>query len=86
MYVSENRETGGNFLVGVEGRIFNIQSDLQIAESVEPYDSVGAGYPYSLGYLYKNTDGTPKQRVKGALEAAVYFSAAVRPPFHYVTV
>ena len=75
LYTDGGEETGGNFLVGIDGRLFNIDSDFQVGESKNGYDAVGCGFSYSLGYLYSNPDSTPKKVVKKAIKAAIKFSA-----------
>jgi ATP-dependent protease HslVU (ClpYQ) peptidase subunit len=79
-----NEETGGCFLVGYAGRLFRIDVDFQIGESVEGYDSVGCGEDLALGSLFTTTDFdlTAKERILTALKAAEKFSGGVRSPFH----
>lgn len=78
-------ETGGTFLVGHAGRIFEIEGDFQVGEPAVPYASVGCGFELALGSLHTSlgTSGlTPHDRALRALEAAQAFSAGVRAPFH----
>lgn len=81
---SEEVETGGVFLVGYRGRLFRIEEDYQVGESIDLYDACGCGESYAKGalrimveqdYLYAN------QLIIKALETATYFSGGVRPPF-----
>lgn len=44
-------ENGGSFLVGYCGRLFKIESDFQVGESVDSFQSVGCGEPFALGAL-----------------------------------
>lgn len=83
-------EIGGNFLVAYKGRIFEIQSDYQVAEGHEAYNAVGCGQDLALGSFYTSdlsVLGTGDQaelariRVRTALAAAAAFSAGVHPPF-----
>lgn len=76
-------EKGGSFLVGVNGRLFNIQDDFQVAESVLDFDAIGCGYAYALGSLLstENAGLTEKKRLKTALKSASRFSTGVEPPF-----
>lgn len=81
--IVNNRETGGRFLVGVAGRLFQIEGDFQVAETEGNKMAIGCGAPYALGSMFA-TDGTylsPMSRVVDALEAARCFSAGVRPPW-----
>lgn len=75
-------EVGGEFLVGVRGRLFRICSDYQVGEPGKPYDAVGCGESYALGALFANGHLEPEQRVSEALTCAEAFSAGVRGPFH----
>lgn len=79
---NDEEESGGTLLVGVDGRLFSIYDDYQVAENVEPYAACGCGAELALGYLFASTDKPPEMRIKGALSAAERFSAGVRSPFH----
>jgi hypothetical protein len=90
--ISDNQETGGYFLVGTAGRIFEIQSDFQVCETVEDYAAVGCGDDLALGSLFSTQDNhldeamQPWDRLRLALDAAAHFSAGVRPPFNLIEV
>ncbi len=79
--------SGGTFLVGYLGQLFQIEDDYQVGENVHPFDAVGCGWSYALGVLYELRNGNlPAQaKLKRALEASHHFSAGVRPPFHFVS-
>lgn len=80
--VDSNVERGGTFLVGVQGRIFNIQTDFQVGEASDSFDSCGCGESYAFGALNVQPDTMdPKARVLQALETAAKFSGGVRGPF-----
>lgn len=81
------RESGGNFLAGVNGRLFEIYSDFQVAERIIPFTATGCGQDLMLGSLHATQDSGmhPEMRLQKALEAAAAFSAAVCPPFAYVS-
>ena len=77
-----NRELGGEFLVGIRGRLFGIHSDFQVSEAREGYTAVGSGYQLALGSLHnKGVLLSPRRRVLSALRAAEAHSAYVRRPF-----
>jgi ATP-dependent protease HslVU (ClpYQ) peptidase subunit len=78
--INNNRETAGTFLVGYKGRLFTVDSDYQVGESLNKFDAVGCGGSYALGSL-NSTIGEPEERIKKALETAEKFSAGVRGPF-----
>jgi len=76
-----NEEIDGSFLVGYQGRLFEIECDLQVGESVDGYNGIGSGGMIALGSLY-TSQGTPEERIRKALETAEHFNAGVRGPFH----
>lgn len=78
-------ESGGTFIVGVRGRLFEIASDYQVGEPVDPYASVGCGFAYALGAMAASS-GDPVARVRKALTIAARFSTGVRGPFRIVEV
>ena len=81
------REEGGLFLVGVQGRLFRIDDDFQVGESADGFAAVGSGEEFALGALYATARSrmAPRKRIKLALEAAERFSTGVRGPFAYIT-
>jgi ATP-dependent protease HslVU (ClpYQ) peptidase subunit len=85
--VRDGQESGGIFLVGVRGRLYQVESDFQVGRSVEGYEAIGCGDDLAMGALYATkdfTDWTPTQRATVALEAAAHFSAGVSGPFNFV--
>jgi len=77
-------ESGGNFLVGVDGRVFEIGKDYQVGESEANYAACGCGEDIANGALavltaVANMGG--REAAKQALEAAERHSAGVRGPF-----
>jgi ATP-dependent protease HslVU (ClpYQ) peptidase subunit len=73
-------ETGGVFLVGVRGRLFEIESDFQVGERVRPYAAIGSGMDVALGSLFTSS-GDPGRRLQAALLAADEFTTTVCGPF-----
>lgn len=84
--VKDSVESGGTFLVGVNGQLFAIEDDFQVVRVATPYHVCGCGERYALGALYQSTgmDMTPRQRIQSALKAATMFSGGVRPPYRIV--
>lgn len=78
---SNEVETGGNFLVATEGRLFAIQSDYQVGEAMRGYHAIGCGADYALGSLASTAGLSAEERVRRALECAELFSGGVRAPF-----
>jgi len=79
--VDKGEESGGWFLVGIRGRLFKIESDYQVGESVQPYEAVGCGEAYALGVFSVTHTVDPEDRIRLALGSAEKFSACVRAPF-----
>ncbi|SFM09289.1 hypothetical protein [Pelosinus propionicus] len=79
--IDKGEEIGGIFLVGVRGRLFQVESDYQVGESAYPYSAVGCGEAYALGALSVTHTIDPEKRIQLALSTAENFSAGVRGPF-----
>ena len=81
----KGEESGGNFLVGINGRLFEIYSDYQVSESEFHCSAVGCGYAYALGAFHAAdscvTNKSPDELITIALQAATKFSAGVCEPF-----
>lgn len=78
-------EKGGSFLLGYEGRLFKIDSDYQVAESVDGFDAAGCGEDVALGAMFAARHLAPTDRLTIALESSERFSAGVRRPFYIET-
>jgi len=84
---SSDEDTGGIFIVGLEGRIFTIDEDFHVGESVFNYMAEGSGGQIALGALHATKNQkNPKLRIKAALEAATEFNMAVAAPYTYIQV
>lgn len=84
----DSSESGGSFLIGYKGRLFQIQEDFAILETICNYQACGCGKDIALGSLY-STDHEhledcllPSYRLELALQAAEQFSTSVRSPFN----
>lgn len=82
----EEVERGGTFLVGLLGRIFEIESDYQVAEPADLFAAVGCGHDLAKGSLFTSEGQTKdlRKRALQALAAAERFSGGVRGPFEIV--
>ena len=83
--VKESGDKGANFLVGIDGRLFEIQNDYSVLEPLDGYSSVGCGEVAAKGSLYATTkykkDFTPEQHILTALESAEKNCCGVQRPF-----
>lgn len=83
--VENNEETGGFFLLGYAGHLYAIENDYQVGRSVDPFAACGCGMNYALAVLHTSTLKDPQARIIKALQTAEHFSAAVRGPFHVLS-
>jgi len=78
---NQNKESGGEFLIGFSGSLYHIFSDFQVAEMTLDYTACGCGDHYALGSLASTEDMKPRERVLKALKVAGEFSNGIRPPY-----
>ena len=76
--VKDNAESIGRFLVGIKGRLFQIQEDLALLERGQ-FDAIGCGSKYALGAMTV-MNGEPRQKIHKALYAASTLNVGVMPP------
>lgn len=76
-------KTGGNFIICVNDKIYNIQNDYSILEPSLNFTSCGCGEDFANASLFSTVGSkmTPIERIHLALKAASYFSEGVRGPF-----
>jgi ATP-dependent protease HslVU (ClpYQ) peptidase subunit len=79
----EGSDSGGSFLVGYKGKLYEIDDDYQVALLSDNIAAVGCGSPEAKGAMYAlaNTNFTPPEKIKKALEITSYLNTGVRPPF-----
>lgn len=79
----KGEESGGTFLVGYRGRLFEINSDYQVGEALDGYAAVGCGGEVAQGVMFATIGDyhSPEDRIRLALEAAERHSVGVRRPF-----
>jgi 20S proteasome alpha/beta subunit len=76
------RTIGSTILIGVKGRLFRMQPDLSVYESLDNRAIVGWGAPYALGALHGVSDmDLIALDVLGALRATAYYCPFVQLPF-----
>lgn len=83
--VQHEQVSGGQFLVGVNGRIFVIDNDFQVGWWRCDYAAIGCGADAACGSMHTSTLMLvePQKRVELALSAAEQHSAGVRGPFTF---
>lgn len=78
---SDGDEIGGCFLVGYKDRLFEIDSDYQVAENLDGIATAGCGYDVALGALYGNESEDILYKINKTLDIVVFLCNGVRPPF-----
>jgi hypothetical protein len=84
---SRASDDGGEFLVGIEGRLFYVGEDFHVSESAKPYAACGSGREIAIGALdvLETMGMDAESMLRRALEASAEHCAGVRPPFTFVT-
>lgn len=79
----ELQEHESVMLVGYKNKLYIIDSDFQVGEHIEPWNSCGSGAPYALGALKatSNINLTARERIIKALEAASHYNITVSAPY-----
>jgi hypothetical protein len=81
---NNGEKSGGFFLFAYKNKLYKIESDYQVGESVDGYDACGSGEYFALGSLH-STNGLiddPIKRIHMALKAAEYHAVGVAPPYY----
>jgi ATP-dependent protease HslVU (ClpYQ) peptidase subunit len=68
-------------LIGYQGRVYIIGTELSVHESVYGYAAIGSGDMVAYGALYVTQNEEPPARIKLALEASERHCSGVRAPF-----
>ena len=80
--IENSRESGGTFLIGYRGKIYNFQSDFSVIEPSRGFDACGHGFLQALAVMQALEDKPPEWRIMKALEITACTSQYVQPPFH----
>ena len=83
------QKRGGNFLLGVNDKLFEVQSDYSVLEPQAGFASVGCGKDVAMGSLittttYFSENLSPKEHIQFALEAAEKNCCGVQRPFRII--
>lgn len=79
--ISNGEESGGTFLVGYKGVLYEIDDDFQVGIPAAQYAAIGSGDTVALGSLYTSVGAEPEKRIHKALEASEFLTPYVRSPF-----
>lgn len=78
---SEDKDAG-ELLIGINGRLYEFNSDWHIGQNAYEYNSIGSGSQFAMGSLFSTRRiKSPSARITLALEASEAFSPYVRRPF-----
>jgi len=83
--IEQNKEKGGQFLIGYHGRLFSINNDFHVGDMLDGFDCIGSGAAVALGAMKALEGRPPKERIEQALEIAAYYVADVTGPFHLLS-
>ena len=89
LYKSENIDGNlGSFILAVNGHLFTVESDFQVAEQEELFTAQGCGAAYALGSLFTtaSVDMPIKDKVICAITAAQAFSSGCGGRIDYLKV
>ena len=82
---NDEEETSAQYLIGYRGRLYYLDKDFHVGHIKDNYYAIGVGSDIALGSLFSTEKVVDhKERLTIALNAAVKWSAAVRPPFNFV--
>ena len=83
-YIDKNVESGGNFLVGYRGSLYEIEEDFQVGRPTKDFLAIGCAEDFAMGamnILMDSEEINPKTILRTALKTAEEFSAGVAGPF-----
>ena len=85
----DGKEWGGDFLVGYDGRIFNVEANFSVFETSECYHAIGSGDREALAALHTIDAILPKlpisSKIEIALQASAKFNSSVSSPFTIIS-
>ena len=87
--INNNVETGGNFILGYKGNLYEIDNDFQVAKPKNPFCCVGSGMFFAYGamrILIKDVSLKPDEILTQALEVAEEYNPFVRGPFKILNI
>ncbi len=82
LHYDDGQTKGSSFLLGYQDRLFKIDFDFHIGESLVDYYAIGSGEQIAYGALYvlDKLKMEPVEKVRRAIEASALFSIGVIEP------
>ena len=86
----DSRQEGGQFLIGIQGVLFEIDSDFAVLRMKDGYNAIGSGSYYALSVMYvlkkkinqySEIVEPSAYMIELALESTSYFCNSVSAPF-----
>lgn len=86
IFDEDNKNKGANFIVGVDDKLFEVQSDYSVLQPELGFCSVGCGESVAMGSLIttKDEDIDIPTKIQKALECAEMYSCGVQRPFRII--
>jgi len=87
IFDEDAKDRGANFIVGVDNKLFEVQSDYSVLEPMDGICAVGCGEYTAMGSLYSTKNDETKtipERIQIALEAAEHCCCGVQRPFRII--
>lgn len=82
--VDSSVEKGTTFLLGYNGRLYSVFSDMQVNADRGGYAAIGSGADWALGSLWSTRNIKNESiRIREALGAAGHFCNTVCPPYYF---
>lgn len=86
--IESNSESGGCFLVAVDKRVFKIEDDYQVSESLDNFTSCGSGEDHAYCCMKTlsliKSDMSTEDKLKTALTVAESIGCFVKKPFNII--
>ena len=87
--IDEQDELLGNVIVAYEDKIYQIESDFQVGESIDNFAAIGSGCQLALGALYTLSKFEPKYFKKHVIKKTLFnilekvsiYKASVKGPY-----
>jgi ATP-dependent protease HslVU (ClpYQ) peptidase subunit len=88
MKIENNQDSGGVFLVGFHGKVYQVDEDYQVLRCSDGFTAVGCGGSFAVGALsviLATTEDSPEKAILYALRVAGRFSAGVCAPYYVIS-
>jgi len=76
---------GWEIIVGIDNRIFNLDSWFAVRDTIHGFDTIGSGCEYAKGAIAVIGDSdSPQGAIYRAMKAATVYDRGVAPPYHAI--